>query len=58
MDAKPMQFVENGNADVIFNCRKTKKNIFLIGDSIRKLYCATVREDITARIFERFCVGK
>ena len=46
MDAKPMQFVENGNADVIFNCRKTKKNIFLIGDSIRKLYCATVREDM------------
>ena len=44
MNNLPMQFVENGDSSVTFNCRRTKKNIFLIGDSIRKLYCSTVRE--------------
>jgi len=45
----PVQFVENGDSSAVFNCRKTKKNIFLIGDSIRLLYCATVREDLQDR---------
>ena len=39
-----MKWVENGIADAIFECSKTKTNIFLIGDSIRRGYCATVKD--------------
>ena len=39
-----MNFVENGNSSVAFVCSDTKKNIFLIGDSIRKGYCSYVKE--------------
>ena len=38
-----MVWVENGNTSVIFKCNDSKKNIFLIGDSIRKGYCETVK---------------
>lgn len=41
---KITNWVENGDADVAFRCSDTKKNVFLIGDSIRKGYCATVKE--------------
>ena len=39
-----MNFVENGASNVIFKCSNEKKNIFLIGDSIRKGYCAHTKE--------------
>ena len=39
-----MNFVENGNSEVVFKCSDTKKNIFLIGDSIRKGYCAYTKK--------------
>lgn len=41
-----MKWVENGDSTIQFYCDKEKKNIFLIGDSIRKGYCATVEEDL------------
>ena len=39
-----MNFAENGASNVIFKCSDTKKNIFLIGDSIRKGYCAYTKK--------------
>ena len=36
-------YVENGVASAAFVCTPEKKNIFLIGDSIRRGYCKTVR---------------
>lgn len=40
-----MKWVENGKADgVAFVCSDDKPNIFLIGDSLRRGYCATVKE--------------
>ncbi len=41
---KNMNWVENGISEVAFQCSKSKANIFLIGDSIRRGYCATVKE--------------
>lgn len=41
-----MKWVENGDAKVEFICSNVKKNVFLIGDSIRKGYCDTVREEL------------
>ena len=39
-----MNYVENGASEAVFKCSDTKKNIFLIGDSIRKGYCAHTKE--------------
>ncbi len=39
-----MAYIENGGADKQFLCSDKKKNIFLIGDSIRLGYCQTVQE--------------
>ena len=44
-----MAFVENGNAETRFLCSSTKKNVFLIGDSIRQGYCAGVKETLADR---------
>ena len=41
------KWVENGDASVAFKCSDSKKNIFLIGDSIRLGYCATVAEELS-----------
>ena len=41
------KWVENGDASVAFKCSDSKKNIFLIGDSIRRGYCATVAEELS-----------
>lgn len=41
-----MKWVENGESAVEFCCSNEKKNIFLIGDSIRKGYCKTVKEQL------------
>ena len=51
-----MVWVENGNASVIFKCNDSKKNIFLIGDSIRKGYCETVKNTLSNDA-EVFCFG-
>ena len=54
-----MNFVENGASSVAFKCSDTKKNIFLIGDSIRKGYCAhtknALREKAEVFYFEDNC---
>ena len=39
-----MGWIENGNGTVSFQCSDEKKNVFLIGDSIRVGYCAAARE--------------
>ena len=36
-------YIENGVSSAAFMCDKKKRNIFLIGDSIRRGYCKTVR---------------
>ena len=41
-----MQWIENGEAEVSFVCSKEKKNVFLIGDSIRRGYCKIVKEKL------------
>lgn len=41
-----MNYVENGKSNVEFICSKEKPNIFLIGDSIRLGYCATVKSEM------------
>ena len=48
-----MKWIENGTATAEFQCSKTKPNIFLLGDSIRKGYCATVKQNLSdvAEIF-------
>lgn len=48
-----MTHIENGNASLKFDCSPTKKNVFLIGDSIRIGYCARTREALadTAEVF-------
>lgn len=43
------KWVENGVADAIFFCNDEKPNIFLIGDSIRKGYCETVKNELSNR---------
>lgn len=52
-----MKWVEQGEADVAFTCSTEKANIFLIGDSIRRGYCATVKEDL-ADVAEVFYVAE
>lgn len=42
-----MIWMENGNSSVVFKCNDSKKNIFLIGDSIRKGYCETVKNTLS-----------
>ena len=42
-----MSYIEDGNANKKFICNDTKKNIFLIGDSIRLGYCASARETLS-----------
>ena len=42
-----MNFIEDGNSNVEFKCSKTRKNIFLIGDSIRLGYCETVKKELS-----------
>ena len=41
-----MKWVENGAADHAFTCGEDKPNIFLIGDSIRRGYCQTVKTEL------------
>lgn len=41
-----MNWVENGIAGKEFICSNEKKNIFLIGDSIKNGYCRTVKETL------------
>ena len=41
-----MQWIENGEAEVSFICSDEKKNVFLIGDSIRRGYCLTVKREL------------
>lgn len=50
-----MAHVEDAGAKVAFTCSETKKNVFLIGDSIRKGYCSAVREEL-AEVAEVFYV--
>lgn len=42
-----MAYVEDGKAAKAFRCRQDKKNVFLIGDSIRQGYCRTVKEALS-----------
>ena len=48
-----MNWVENGESTARFLCSTEKPNIFLIGDSIRKGYCETVKNELsdTAEVF-------
>ena len=41
-----MVWIEEGIAEVEFKCSDDKKNVFLIGDSIRRGYCPTVKENL------------
>ncbi len=47
------KWIENGDANVAFKCSEDKANIFLIGDSIRMGYCATVADELVdvAQVF-------
>ena len=42
-----MAYIEDGKTKTQFLCSDTKKNIFLIGDSIRMGYCISVREALS-----------
>ena len=42
-----MMHIEEGKAKKQFICSNTKKNVFIIGDSIRLGYCATTREALS-----------
>ena len=46
-------YIEDGKTNTKFICSEFKKNVFLIGDSIRKGYCASTREALsdTAEVF-------
>jgi len=48
-----MAHIEDGKTGKRFVCSDTKKNVFLIGDSIRMGYCAVTREALadTAEVF-------
>lgn len=48
-----MAHIEDGFARRSFTCSDVKKNIFLIGDSIRQGYCEVVREELadSAEVF-------
>ena len=52
-----MNWVENGISEIAFSCSQSKTNIFLIGDSIRRGYCATVKEKL-ADVAEVFYVSE
>ncbi|MBR3994774.1 MAG: SGNH/GDSL hydrolase family protein [Clostridia bacterium] len=51
-----MNYAENGKSNTAFTCNREKKNIFLIGDSIRQGYCETVKTEL-ADIAETFYVS-
>ncbi len=51
-----MIHIEEGKADKKFICSDSKKNVFLIGDSIRLGYCASTRKAL-ADVAEVFYVG-
>ena len=42
------EYVEDAVASVTFECSDTLPNIFLIGDSIRRGYCKTVKAELKA----------
>lgn len=42
-----MLHLEDGKTNKQFDCSHTKKNVFLIGDSIRMGYCASTREALS-----------
>ena len=43
------KYVEEGAASAVFECSDTLPNIFLIGDSIRKGYCKTVKAELAGK---------
>lgn len=43
-----MTHIENGLASKSFFCSDVKKNVFLIGDSIRQGYCNAVRDELSS----------
>ena len=47
------KWIENGDANVSFECSESKANVFLIGDSIRMGYCAAVADELVdvAQVF-------
>lgn len=50
-----MKWIENGETAKEFTCSEEKPNIFLIGDSIRRGYCLTVKNEM-ADVAEVFYV--
>ncbi len=40
-------YIEEGNPNAVFKCSNRKKNIFLIGDSIREGYCEKVKKELS-----------
>lgn len=42
-----MKYIEDGFSDAKFKCNTGKHNIFLIGDSIRRGYCETVKMELS-----------
>jgi len=42
-----MKWIEDGHSSHEFMCDTEKKNIFLIGDSIRRGYCETVKNELS-----------
>lgn len=44
-----VKYVEDGAASAEFVCSDTLPNIFLIGDSIRKGYCKTVKKELEGK---------
>ena len=50
-------YIENGESKKQFICSDVKKNVFLIGDSIRMGYCAATREALSD-VAEVFYVDK
>lgn len=43
------KYVEEGASSAVFECSETLPNIFLIGDSIRKGYCKTVKSELEGK---------
>jgi len=41
-----VNYIENGKSNKEFLCSRKRKNIFLIGDSIRQGYCGTVKKEL------------
>lgn len=44
-----MKWIENGNSTSVFCCSENKKNVFLIGDSIRRGYCSTAKAELDGK---------